>query len=311
MHRMLLLQRRKNMNKSALKDITSIVIRLTVTCLLAGLIMGLAFVLTHDAKEKNEQLRDERVMYSILGYDNNNPAPQTMSMQTLYRYVLTSGENQSIGYLLPSGDKYIFVELDLSGNFVRQIPVDANASKLRNEGDRNSAIQAILDPAIESRYADSIIIAVNNGARTAYILDGKYPGFKTTIRVKMALNAEFAMLGFEVLEHEEDPGLGAEIEQQWFRGQFEGKSFDQIESAKVIREPMPDELRAAITGKLNSDEAAKIRAAHINDDIYALTGATISSRSVLNGNQAMIKKFVYRMNALDKALKSQNIQTTF
>lgn len=299
------------MNKSAFKDITSIVIRLTVTCLLAGLIMGLAFVLTHDAKEKNEQLRDERVMYSILGYDKANPAPQSMAMHTIYRYILTKGENQSIGYLLPIGEKYALIELDLSGNFVRQLPMDVTAAKLRNEGDRNSAVQAVMDAETEVRYADSMILVTDNGVRTAYILDGKYPGFKTTIRVKMALDKDFTMLGFEVLEHEEDPGLGAEIEQKWFRGQFEGKTYEQLISANVVRKPMPDDLRSAITGQITGDEATKLRSEHANDDIYALTGATISSRSVLNGNQAMVKKFVYRMNALDKAIQSQNIQTNF
>ena len=130
----------------------------------------------------------------------------------------------------------------------------------------------------------------------------------------MALAADYSMLGFEVLEHEEDPGLGAEIEQKWFRGQFEGKSFEQLKSANVVRTPMPDDFKAAVVVDKNSPDYAKAietRKAHASDDIYALTGATISSRSVLNGNQAMVKKFVYRMEALDQVLKSQQIQTDF
>ena len=299
------------MSNAAFKDITSIVIRLTVTCLLAGLIMGWAFILTHEGKEKNEQLRDEKVMYSILGYDKSNPAPATMAMHTIYRYVLTNGDSQSIGYLLPIGEKYGVVELDLGGQFVRQIPVDAVASKLRNEGERNSVMQQAVGNQTEIRYADSMIIVTNAGERTAYILDGKYPGFKTMIRVKMALDAQFSMLGFEVLEHEEDPGLGAEIVEKYFRGQFEGKSFEQLKSAKVIREDMPDDYRAALTGKITGKEAAEIRQKHVGDDIYALTGATISSRSVLNGNQAMVSKFHHRMTVLDEAIKAQGIQTPF
>ena len=73
------------MNQSAFKEICSIAIRLTVTCLIAGVIMGATFLLTHDAKERNEQLRDEKVMYELLGYTKNNPAPETMSMHTVYR----------------------------------------------------------------------------------------------------------------------------------------------------------------------------------------------------------------------------------
>lgn len=299
------------MKKSALKDISSIVIRLTVTCLLAGIIMGLAFVLTHDAKEKNEQIRDERVMYSILGYDKKNPAPKTMSLHTVYRYILTAGETQTVAYLVPVESNYSLVEVDLSGAFVRQIALDADASKLRNEGERNSVVQDAVGSDVESRFADQFIIVMNGGKRTAYILDGRYPGFKTFIRVKMALAADYSMLGFEVLEHEEDPGLGGEIEQKWFRGQFEGKSFEQLKAAHVVRQPMPDDLRAAIIAKKPTQEDEKIRAAHVGDDIYALTGATISSRSVLNGNQAMVRKFAYRMDLLDQVIKTQGIKVTF
>ena len=119
------------------------------------------------------------------------------------------------------------------------------------------------------------------------------------------------MLGFEVLEHEEDPGLGAEIEQKWFRGQFEGKSFDQLKTADVVKTPIPDDYRNAITGKIKGEEAQKIRNDHLGDPIHALTGATISSRSVLNGNKAMVMKFVYRIGKLDNVLKQQGIKTPF
>ncbi len=299
------------MKKAALKDISSIVIRLTVTCLLAGFIMGLTFVLTHDAKERNEVERENRVMYSLLGYEK---VPDTMALHTIYRYIFTKNEVQSIGYVVPvKGDNhsYILIELDLSGLFMGQKPLTADESKIRNASERLSAVQAVMDPETDVRYADNFMVVTNNGQRTAYILDGKYPGFKTTIRVKMALDANYSMLGFEVLEHEEDPGLGAEIEQKWFRGQFDGKSFEQLKSAQVIRKPMPDDLRAAITAMVQTPETARIREEHRTDDIYALTGATISSRSVLNGNQAMVRKFNYRMKLLDEIIQAQAIQTTY
>ena len=307
------------MPSAATKDILSIVIRLTVTCLLAGLIMGLAYIFTHDARERNEQARDNQVTLSLLGYDRDNPAPKTMSMHTVYRYVLTENGTQSIGYLLPTGENYAIVVLDTEGSFLQKIDVETTAQKLRNAGERDAAVTAAVNagmrpadaPRTEARYADAFTVVTNDGRRVAYILDGKYPGFKTSIRVKMALDADFTMLGFEVLEHEEDPGLGAEIEQPWFRGQFAGKTLEQLGRAHVVREPMPDEFRAAITGKITGDDAARIRGEHVGDDIYALTGATISSRSVLQGNQAMVRKFAYRMHALDAAVASQNLKTAY
>lgn len=299
------------MNKAALKDMTTIVVRLTLTCLVAAFVMGLTFVLTHDAKEKNEQLREERVMYGILGYDKKHPAPDTMVLNTVYRYVVTKGEQQSIAYVLPEkSGKNIYVELDLSGNFVTKMDLPIDAVKIRNRGERDAVVHKV-SGADEVRYADNVIIVTDKGKRAAYILDGIYPGFKTTIRVKMALDAQFTMLGFEVLEHEEDPGLGGEIEQKWFRGQFEGKTAQQLQDTNVVRLAMPDDFRRALEGKIKEEDADKIRAEHRADDIYALTGATISSRAVLEGNKSMVRKFVYRIQVLDKALSSQNISSNF
>ncbi len=298
------------MKQGAMKDIFMIVIKLTVTCLVAGIIMGAAFLLTHDAKEHNEQVRDEKVMLSILGYDKANPAPKTLALNTIYRYIVTRGETQSIGYVLSTETGTQFVELDLEGNFLKAYPISQEIDKLRKESDRTGAVQALISDG-EVRYADNFIIAVNDGKRIAYILDGKYPGFKASIRVKMALDKNLSMLGFEVLEHEEDPGLGAEIKQKWFRGQFEGKSFEQLKTADVVKTPIPDDYRNAITGKIKGEEAQNIRAKHVGDPIHALTGATISSRSVLNGNKAMVTKFAYRIDKLDKALQQQGIKTPF
>lgn len=307
------------MNRAALKDIISIVVRLTVTCLLAGAVMGATFVLTHEAKERNEQARDERVLYAILGYGDNRP--QNMAMHTVYRYVLAREDASSIGYVVPVGDsaQSVVMEVDLDGHFVQHFELLADSAHLRNDGDRDRAVIAALnagmhaqgESTIQARYADKFIIATQNGRRNAYILDGKYPGFKTFIRVKMALDEKFSLMGFEVLEHEEDPGLGAEITQPWFRNQFAGKSYEQIKKLQVTRSPVPDPWMDVLSGKITGSEAQTIRQQHADDDIYALTGATISSRSVLQGNQAMIRKFVTRMEILDRVLKEQHIETPF
>ena len=42
-----------------MKNILTIILRLTVSCLIAGLVMGMTFVFTNKAKKKNEQAREE------------------------------------------------------------------------------------------------------------------------------------------------------------------------------------------------------------------------------------------------------------
>ena len=301
-------------DKKTLKDIFTIIFRLTVTCIVAGLIMGGAFVLTHDAKERNEIERDQKVMYSLLGYDKQNPPPKTMNLSPVHRFILDENGSLSMGYVIPATDEKssILVRLDLEGNFIGQNPVE-HAFGMQNNSDNERAVQQVLGDKIQSRYADTFLIATDNHKRVAYILDGKYPGFKTFIHVKMALNDKYDMLGFEVLEHEEDPGLGAEITQPYFKNQFNGRSAEQLRNLDVSKEYPEDydDYLNALTGKLKDEKKKNEILTKYSGDkhIYALTGATISSRSVLNGNQSMVKKFVYRVELLDKAIQSQNIQT--
>ena len=293
-----------------MKDIISIVFRLTITCLVAGLIMGGAFLLTHDAKEQNEIARDQSVMFSLLGYNKQNPPPESMKMYPIHRYILDESGKLSMGYLIPATEenKSILVVLDLEGHFVNRYDLDKSFG-LQINADANQNVQAILGNSIQSRFADTMLVVKDNGQRKAFILDGKYPGFKTFIHVKMALNEKYDVLGFEVLEHEEDPGLGAEIVQPYFKNQFNGKSAEQMKTLEVTKDPLPDDFRNALTGKIQGEQKDKILAQHQDEPIYALTGATISSRSVLNGNKAMVKKFVHRIEALDKVIQAQNIQT--
>ncbi|PIE63063.1 MAG: hypothetical protein CSA26_12910 [Desulfobacterales bacterium] len=55
----------------------------------------------------------------------------------------------------------------------------------------------------------------------------------------------------------------------------------------------------------------KLREQYKDKDIYALTGATISSKAVSNGVRNMVIKFAYRVNVLDTILSSQQIAVSF
>ncbi len=81
----------------------------------------------------------------------------------------------------------------------------------------------------------------------AFIAEGG--GFGGSIKLMVGLNPEEEVLtGMTVLSHLETPGLGARIEEDWFKEQFKGKSIHDKFVAK--------------------------------QDIDAITGATISSNAV-------------------------------
>ncbi|MFQ6759642.1 MAG: FMN-binding protein [Deltaproteobacteria bacterium] len=298
-----------------MKDILTIIFRLTVACLLAGLVMGAAFIATNKAKKHNIHVNEQKVMLSLLGYSEKKPAPDSVAMHEMYRYLVGEGEELTMGYLLPLQDgTFSFVTIDLAGTFVAQTPVALVAEKATEEGERTQAVGAAIGADKLLRYADQTIVVTDNGKRMAYLLPGRFPGFKTFIGAMLALDQDFTIRGLEIMEHEEDPGLGAEIDQEYFKNQFKGKPLETVKKLEVKKTPLPEEyLKALEAGKsgLGAEEVARIQEQYQDDDIYALTGATISSSAVTNGVKAMVKKFAYRLAILDRVLAEQHIATPF
>jgi electron transport complex protein RnfG len=298
-----------------MKEILNITFRLTVSCLLAAVVMGSTFIITNKAKKHNEHVREQNVMYSLLGYSEATPPPESVAMHEIYRYVVAEAGQQFIGYLVPGAHggaaPFIFVALDLDGKLAWQKPVETEEDKVLEAESRNAAIVAAIGPGKDITFAEQATIVTDDGTRIAYLMSGKFPGFKTFIHAMLALDPKYSMLGFEVLEHEEDPGLGAEIEQDYFKNQFDGKTFDILKSLKVIKEPLPAEYQKALEGKVAEADIEKMMEQYREQDIYALTGATISTKAVTVGLQGIAKKFAYRLDTLDSVLKEQQIAVSF
>lgn len=293
-----------------MKDILTIIFRLTLSCVLAATVMGTTYVFTNKAKKHNEHVKEERVAYSLLGYQEETP--ESVKMYTLYRYVVSEAGQQAIGYLLPlKGGEYTFLMIDLDGKIKSQVAVDIEPEKVLEAKDRDGAILSALGPGVEIRNADQTQVVTDDGARSSYLISGKFPGFKTHIAVMMALDPNFTMLGFEVLEHEEDPGLGGEIEQKYFKNQFKGKPYDVLKDLDVVKAPIPPDYLEALEVKLTGDELEQVMEKYRGNDIYALTGATISTVSVTDGLKGMVKKFAYRINILDSVIQSEGVEVAF
>ena len=299
-----------------MKNILTIIFRLTVACLLAGLVMGTAFVFTNKAKKHNLHVNEQKVMLSLLGYSAKNPAPASVAMHEVYRYIVSQGDVLTTGYLLPLRDgSFSFVTIDLTGAFVARYPVAISAEKEVEADERSQAIAAAIGAGKTIRYADQTIVVTDGGKRTAYLLPGRFPGFKTFISAMLALDKNCTILGLEIMENEEDPGLGGEIVQDYFKNQFKGKPLDTVKKLEVVKTPLPEEYRKALEagkrGQMGAAEVASIEEQYKDHDIYALTGATISSRSVTSGVKGMVKKFAYRLAILDRVLAEQHIAVPF
>ncbi|MFO7984372.1 MAG: FMN-binding protein [Desulfatiglandaceae bacterium] len=303
-----------------MKEIIRITFGLTLSCLVAGLLMGSVFIITDEAKKQNEQINEHRTMMALLGYDKQNPAPSDFNMHTFYRYIIQEGDVKTLGYLLPVGRGeevgYDLVILDLEGQFVRKEKVGLTPEAAAEASERKAALREVLSPSKSFTYADSTTVACLGDKRMAYLIPGEFPGFKTFIEVMMAVDPSFEVIGLEIMEHEEDPGLGAEIEQDYFKNQFDGKSFDQVKGLKVIKEPMPEAYREYLESETSEETIPKeavdmVRRQYQDEDIYALTGATISSQAVTAGVKNMMKKFAYRVEILNDVISHQDIPVVF
>jgi len=297
-----------------MKDIITIVIRLTLSCLLAATVMGFCFIFTSNAKKHNEHVREQQVMYQLLGYKGDVKKPESVVIHEVYRYVVSGAEKQSIGYLLAQGrgeEGFLFVTINLDGTFLESKKVDLNEADALDVELRDKAVQAAVGAASQIQFADQTMVVTDNGARIAYLLGGKFQGFKTFINVMLAVDPSFAMVGLEILEHEEDPGLGAEIEQDYFKNQFKGKPFQAIKAIDVVKSPIPRDYWQALNGKSGQEELLKFREQYKDKDVFALTGATISTKAVCDGVKGIVSKFAYRVNVLDNVLKEQQLAVSF
>jgi electron transport complex protein RnfG len=304
-----------------MKQIIRITVGLTVSCLIAALVMGSVFVITDKAKKHNEHVNVQQTMLGLLGYTKSHPAPSDLRLYTIYRYIISDGDASTLGYVLPvlkgDGAGYQLMVMGLDGQFINQYPLDMTPEKASEPTERYTALREAVKPPKTFVYADATIVAKLGEKRLAYLLPGEFPGFKTFIHVMLALDPSFEILGLEITEQEEDPGLGAEIKQDYFKNQFKGKSFEKVKDLHVVKEPLPEEYKTYLESKkgkaspIPEGEVEAIRSRYQDKDIYALTGATISSKAVTDGVKNMVAKFAYRINRLDTVISNQHIPVAF
>lgn len=142
-----------------------------------------------------------------------------------------------------------------------------------------------------------LFVAAQHGAVAGFVIEGEARGYKKRIRFFVALDPALTVRGIQVIEHEEDPGLGAEIATPVFQGQFVGRSADEISALDVTRDPMPEDWRSALSAIAASRGAAapavwaQLLPRERTRPIYAVTGATISSRALTRGVQGTVDHF--------------------
>jgi electron transport complex protein RnfG len=301
-----------------MNQILRITLGLTLSCLIAGSVMGGVFILTAKAKKHNEHMAVQETMLGLLGYGERNPAPADLHLYQIYRYVIDEKGDKFLGYMIPlkKGDqvRYGFLGITLDGQFKTFHQLEISPEAALEETERATALKGVLHPPASFIYADQTIVARLNGKRLAYLLPGEFQGFKTFIKAMLALDPSFKVLGVEILENEEDPGLGGEIVRPYFKNQFRGKSYKKLKELEVVKKPLPEEYREileAAKGHLTGKDMEEMQEKWADQDIYAITGATISSSAVTEGVKGMARRFVHRIEVLDRVVASRDLPAAF
>jgi electron transport complex protein RnfG len=302
-----------------MKDIVKITASLTGICVAAALILGVVFANTERARKQTEETMTEETIQGLLGFGHGKKAPEDLKVFPIHRYVLNDPSGAILlGYVLPIKEKgYVLAEIDLSGKPGKVLPLTVEPAALAEASKRDAAVKAALPKGCKATYASTVYIADLGGKRLGYVVPGVTQGFKTFIQLMVSLDPNFTVTGVAIIESKEDPGLGDEIKQDFFKNQFVGKTQDILKNLKVVKEPLPEDYVPALEPEkakrlgLGPDKIKEVKEKHLKDDIYALTGATISSRAVTSGVKDTVRKFVYRIEILSDAVKQQNIQVAF
>lgn len=272
-----------NANRS---EIVRITVTMTVVCALAAAVLGAAFVATHRYREVAERRTERRAILELLQLDSSATVLEVRQFIAPDRSAVV----YRTGPLGGVAEREIVYALD--GRLIRAGVAAAAAHDSPGAGDR---------PLVP---LGRMFVASRAGAPAGFVVEGETRGYKNRIRFFVALTAAFDLAGVRVVEHEEDPGLGAEVATPAFQGQFLGRAAVDLETLDVTKDPMPEDWRAALAtiGRTPLDawreRHAALLARERTNPVYAVTGATISSRALTEGVRETVDHFRRRWELL-------------
>lgn len=265
-------------------EVLRIAASMVVTCALAAMVLGAVYVATERYAEAARVRNERAAIAEMLGLG------PTAKVREVRQY-LDPARNDVIYIAEPdSGSSGLEVVFGLDGALEREAVVPAGA-------------EAPKGAVSLGRF----FIARDRNVQAGFVIEGQTQGYKNRIRFFVALKPDGDIAGVRIVEHEEDPGLGAEIATSWFQGQFEGRHVSQ--ELDVTRDPMPKEWRDALLEKREIESwtwAARYRMLQNKETarpvIYAVTGATISSRAITYGVRDAVLRFQRRLGRVGRYL---------
>jgi len=281
-------------------EVLRIATTMTVVCALAGVLLGAGFLVTHRYRESADRRTERRAILDLLQLDSSARVLEV-------RQYLAPDRREVVYRTAPLGEpaeREIVFGLD--GRLVAAGAAPGATPAPGTSGDAPTGHGSSRD----ARQTHPLLplgrmfAASRAGSPAGFVVEGQTRGYKNTIRFFVGLTPTFEIAGVRVVEHEEDPGLGAEVATPAFSGQYLGRTASDLSTLAVTRDPMPEDWRAALA-TLGRTPVATWRERHAAliereraKPVYAVTGATISSRALTDGVRETVDHFRRRWELL-------------
>jgi electron transport complex protein RnfG len=269
-------------------ELWRIIVSMTATCAIGAAILGGIYVATDRYAEEARVRGERRAVTELLGLQAGARVLEVRQ------------------FLTPARDAVVYQVPAEAGVKGRELVFALDGTPVRDAVLAGDAAEAAA--ARELHSLGRLFVATRDGAPAGFVAEGESQGYKNRIRFFVALGGDWKIAGVRVVEHEEDPGLGAEVATPWFQGQYAGRDLAAVPRLDVTRDPMPEDWRGALRarpGTAAGDWASRFGAIQKREaerPIYAVTGATISSRALTDGVRATILHFRRRWELIGPRL---------
>ena len=150
----------------------------------------------------------------------------------------------------------------IAGTYFITAPVAAQNSEIL----KNKAMQSLVTDAEKFtpvKGKKEWYAAQKDSQILAYVVESESKGFGGAIKMLVAISPDGKVIDYNILSHNETPGLGDATAKEPFKSQFKEKT---VETLAVVKDPSN------------------------TDNIQAITGATISSKAVTKGVKEAVEK---------------------
>jgi Na+-translocating ferredoxin:NAD+ oxidoreductase subunit G len=262
------------------KEMFKIALNLTIACAVAALITGIVFVLTDPVKKENQIKKEETVIRKLLSLKESD------TITEVSRILIIRNNETMIVYQKPDSG-FLFNE---RGEFKEKLDTKNEEALVEKFGKDNV------------KTVGRFFMGHEGSEIKGFVVEGNQMGFKNNIKFFLALDNSLNIRGIEILEHEEDPGLGAEIVRPYIKNQFAGRTVENISTMEVVKEPLPSDWNIVLNDleKTALEQWKEKNKALLdsNKKIYAITGATISTSALTDGVKSTLFNFKKRIELL-------------